>query len=120
MHVDLLRPADVREHDIDLLLREELYVSEEFRGFFFKFFETKIDNPTSLGVRHSVDRYGGESALEVDVRCSSGRLVRILIEDKIDADFQSNQAERYRQAGEYYTENGECGGFITALIAPRS
>ena len=72
-----------------------------------------------MHARHSVDRYAGESDLEVDVNCS-GQPVRLLIEDKIDADFQKGQAERYTKAGNDYVSKLECKEFLTVLIAPDS
>lgn len=47
------------------------------------------------------------------------RRVRILIENKLDAAFQPQQAERYRTRGDAYLQNGECDRWVTVLLAPR-
>lgn len=129
-----MSPSDLRERDLDLLLREELYVSEEFQQFFFSNLGERVkaepvpltrsvdgetlQNAKLMCVRHSV-QCGGESDLEVHLNCS-GRRIRILIEDKIDAAFQTEQAERYISRGEYYVrkEEEKCDGFVTVLVAP--
>ncbi len=116
---ELLNPSDLRERDVDLLLREELYVSETFQRFFFSWFGEQLRDAEFVRARHSVDRYEGESDLEVDVHCS-GLPIRLLVEDKIDAEFQKGQAERYGKAGEYYVRKLECKQFRTVLIAPDS
>ena len=126
----LMSPSDLRERDLDLLLREELYVSEEFQQFFFSVLarELKASPARSVdaaalreaeleSVRHSVRRSDGESDLEVQLNCS-GKSIRILVEDKIDAKFQNQQAERYLRRGELYVDNKECEGFVTVLVAP--
>lgn len=130
-----MSPSDLRERDLDLLLREELYVSEGFQQFFFfnlgekvkaaplpssrAVDEETLQNAKLTCVRHSVFQCGGESDLEVHLNCS-GRRIRILIEDKIDAAFQNQQAEGYISRGEYYVrkEEEKCDGFVTVLVAP--
>jgi len=47
------------------------------------------------------------------------RRIRILIENKLDAAFQPQPAERYRQRGDAYFQNGECDRWVTVLLAPR-
>jgi hypothetical protein len=117
--LELLNPSDLRERDVDLLLREELYVSEPFQRFFFSHFGEQLRAAEFVRARHSVDRYAGESDLEVDVNCS-GQSIRLLVEDKIDAEFQKGQAERYGKAGNDYVKKLECKQFCTVLVAPDS
>jgi hypothetical protein len=116
---ELLSPSDLRERDVDLLLREELYVSEGFQQFFFSFFGERFNDAEFVCARHSVDRYEGESDLEIDLKCS-GQPIRLLVEDKIDAQFQKGQAERYTKAGDHYVNKLECNEFLTVLVAPKS
>jgi hypothetical protein len=116
--IELLSPTDLRERDVDLLLREELYVSKAFQRF-FSMLGGDFRGSRFVRARHSVDRYAGESDLEVDVTVA-GHSIRLLIEDKIDAQFQKGQAERYVKAGEDYVTKLECNGFATVLVAPKS
>jgi len=47
------------------------------------------------------------------------RRIRILIENKLDAAFQPQPAERYRTRGDAYFQNGECDRWVNVLLAPR-
>ena len=45
---------------------------------------------------------------------------RVLIENKINAQFQLNQAKDYKTRALGYVERGECVKCITVLLAPKS
>src|SRR5262249_5148001 len=66
----------------------------------------------------SVTQTTGESDLEISFVGPDGGRWRLLIENKIAASFQAQQAERYRQRGATYIERGDCGAFYTILVAP--
>ena len=50
---------------------------------------------------------------------SDGQKNAILIENKIDADAQPEQADRYKKHGELGTNKGDWSTFITCIIAPQ-
>ena len=86
----------VAERDIDLLLIEELHVDSSFRSWFYGLaWGTSDHDPTFLGAWHSLTHpEHGESDIVVLVEGAEGRKLAMLIEDKIDAITQPNQAGR--------------------------
>jgi hypothetical protein len=53
--IELLSPSDLKERDIDLLRREELYVSGTFQRFFFSVSNERrfLNSTRASGARHS-------------------------------------------------------------------
>jgi hypothetical protein len=111
----------VTERDIDLLLVEELRSSPTFRIWWLT--QVGYETPAQhelIDVRHSViDASKGESDLIVRVRGGDGRRCAVMIEDKVSANAQPDQARRYRDRGEYGTPL-EWDRYITVMTAPRS
>lgn len=130
----LIRPSDgmrgqkmtaelnfaVRELHIDLLLLEEFYSSDAFRMWFISNEVGKDHGIGDLsGVQHSVFELERESDLEVAFQGSNGDTL-FLIENKINAQFQPQQAEDYRNRGIEYVRRGRCSKFFTVLFAPEN
>lgn len=109
--------ASVTERDIDLLLLEELNVSNEFsRWFYVTVTQDKNSSPSVDGAWHSVtDPVLGESDLVVTYKNGTA----ILIENKIDAIAQPEQGERYRARGELGIKDGVWSKFVTCMVAPK-
>lgn len=107
--------ASVSERDIDLLLLEEFNASEAFLRWFCS--EAGVPEAKLAGAWHSVANSYGESDLLLTVR-SNGSTVGILIENKIDASEQKEQAARYRARAEQYVKDGLMQSFKTAMCAP--
>jgi hypothetical protein len=106
------------ERDLDLLLMEELTASSEFARWFINLLG--IDHDTTLvEVAHSVTTSNGESDLELTVNTRDG-LLKVLIEDKVDAQFQPRQAARYRERAATYIKTGVCRLAKTVLVAPET
>jgi len=109
--------SHVGEHDVHLLLAEEFVASSAFRPWFLE----SIGLPGSLdvvAVDHSaMDTDTGESDLEVTLRTDTGD-TKLLIEVKIDAVLQPNQAERYRARASNYCAGGSCVFVQTVIVAP--
>jgi hypothetical protein len=59
-----------------------------------------------------------ESDLEIAFESSSGEIL-FIIENKINAQFQPNQAEDYKNRGIEYVRRGKCSEFYTVLFAPK-
>ncbi len=105
----------VTERDIDLLLLEELNVSEDFASWFYTTIIQSVDAPGISGAWHSVsDPQLGESDLIAVYEDG----IAILIENKIDAIAQPEQGNRYRQRGEKGIADGFWNEFVTCMIAP--
>jgi hypothetical protein len=112
-----IETCDIRERDIDLLLIEELYSSPFFREHFIRLLGGRVPNQTTfIAARHSVTCSLGQSDVELELRVGGERWI-LMIENKIDASFQPEQAKRYKQRGEQHLLNGY-DKFLTALIAP--
>jgi hypothetical protein len=127
-----LHPSDVRERDVDLLLLEELHASPDFQRHFLKLLgdgmtpaaiETKGKVPLDsrfVHCHHSVRGPLGQSDLEVAFSDTKDQVWRVLIENKIYAGYQPEQAQRYARRGELHKKQGRCGTFVSVLAAPKS
>ncbi|MDO8749833.1 MAG: hypothetical protein Q7K03_01630 [Dehalococcoidia bacterium] len=112
--------AGVCERDIDLLLLEEFLSSHEFRHWFIaQILGTEYDIRGFVNAQRSVTESSGESDLEVGVVDGAGSVIRLLIENKVNANLQPQQAERYRERGELYTVRHECAIYRTVIVAPK-
>lgn len=108
-------PFSAQERDIDLLLIEQLHVSDEFaQGFNDRL---GLSGASVVSARHSVYREHGETdvLLIVDI---AGHRVAVMIGDKIGAPMQPEQCERYHLRGRALCEKGEVDRYITVLFAP--
>lgn len=105
------------ERDVDVLLAEEFVFNRQLIRFLAE--SLKIHSPAD--VRHcrlSVEDAMGETDLliELEIGPETGM---ILIENKIDANFQIRQAERYRERAEKLLAIRSCSRAFTVLIAPK-
>lgn len=108
----------VRERDIDIQILQLVETSDEFRDWFIRQFAPNANVEQVLSISHSVKRIHGESDIELGIETTTGEEILILIENKIDASLQEDQAERYFKRGEKYVESGLCNGFEVGLLAP--
>lgn len=111
--------ASVSERDIDLLMLEELTVNDEFCGWFtHNVFEHHIYDSIH-GAWHSVVAdENRESDLVFVFLSRAGERIAVLIENKIDAPPQPQQAIGYALRGERGQQEGYWDSFTTCLIAP--
>lgn len=119
--VKLVHVAGISERDIDLLLLEEFWSCTEFVKWFAKrVMGPEVDVSEFLGAKRSVTGSMGESDLEVTFRISAGAVIKVLIENKVGASFQKDQATRYRLRGDAYVEASACDAYHTVLLAPQA
>jgi hypothetical protein len=112
--------SGVCERDIDLLLLEEFQAESGFTDWFVQwFFGDDSGLVACIAAKKSVTQSTGESDLEVDLAGADGSVTRMMIENKVGAGLQPQQAERYRQRGEGYMRNGVCSAYWTTIAAPR-
>jgi len=112
--------SSVTERDIDLVLLEELNVSERFANWLV----TRVTGIPSqlqpIGAWHSVsDSVLGESDLIFIYESDDSSHQAVLIENKVDAQAQPEQAVRYGQRGNVGIESGHWVDFTTCLVAPQ-
>jgi hypothetical protein len=107
------------ERDVDLLLAEEFSVNPEFARWFC--LRTKFADHASevSDVFVSKSNKLGESDLIVVFKTHEDSLVAVLIEDKVDAPLQPNQAARYRLRANQEVRLGAWTDYELVLCAPR-
>lgn len=110
----------IQERDIDLLLMEEFECNEEFRAWFLERIEPNSSAGSKLaGVWHSIKEAElGESDIIVCFDTETNSRMAVLIENKIDAELQPDQPERYLERGRIGKERGYWDEFRTCIIAP--
>lgn len=115
-----LNISGVSERDVDLLLLEEFLSSLAFQEWFVA---QALGPDVRLGrlveAKRSVTDSTGESDLEVAFSDSEGKRARLLIENKVGAGFQREQAARYQRRGDGYVAQGRCATFYAVLVAPK-
>jgi hypothetical protein len=112
--------SGVSERDIDLLLLEEFMSSKNFQDLFLKRSKFQSLQSSFLEARRSVTDSTGESDLEVCFTTNDDQIFMLMIENKVNASFQKDQLERYKQRGNNYIENNQIIDFETVLVAPKS
>lgn len=131
-----LPTSPIQEQHIDFVLEEEFVCNEAFLKFFLEEARKNIVPPLD-GVDHKLRltpceswnceavRSASTSAGETDVLTTymsadlDNPRVAILIEDKIRAGFQKDQAQRYRERGQAGQAAGLWNTFLTCLVAPQ-
>jgi hypothetical protein len=85
------------ERDIDLLLVEEIYSNRNFLEWLTNLAGINI-NIESWQVKHSQRRTQSRREMDIfiDIRADGNRKIALLIENKLDASEQPDQAESYR------------------------
>ena len=117
MQSTILPVEAIRERDVDLILLEELSTDNNFCDWFIE--ELGLPKFKSAnGAWRSITGFGlGETDLLFSYN-SNDKIIFVLIENKLDADFQEEQFERYeKRAAEYLNEN-HCNEAYSVLIAP--
>ena len=107
--------SSVVERDIDFLLVEELVAPDGFLPWFLARIGLS-GTYEPVAVAHSATTPTGETDIELTIRSASGTRV-ILLENKIDANLQPRQAERYRERAARYVAEGQCSAASTVLVA---
>lgn len=111
---------EVCERDVDFLLLEELQCNEKFRRWVLDKVGSRPDASTEIvRLARSVATFRGETDLLFVHRDFDGAPRAIMIENKIDAVFTPNQAERYHARGEDGIRQGKWMRYVVTLIAPR-
>jgi hypothetical protein len=113
-----IKLSGICERDIDLLLLEEFVASPAFLRWFLESVNIpKYDDLVSA--EKSVTTSSGESDLELSVSTNVG-VVKVLIEDKVDAGLQPDQPKRYTERARGYVANRQAAETRTVLVAPKA
>lgn len=117
---DKILAPKVRELHVDFLLEEEFCADQEFLNKFVASAGRMVVPIETVDVKHSASDMYGEADLVVVYRVAGQRKIGLLIEDKIRAVFQPNQAQRYRERGEAGIREGNWDEYWTCLVAPKA
>lgn len=118
-HSPEIMVSGVCERDLDLLLLEELATNVGFRAWFIRRVAPTLDaSGRLLAAKRGVTESNGESDLEIAWQLPDGSSAHLLIENKIDANLQANQAARYRERAQTYLRRGACSWARTVIVAP--
>ena len=114
----VLPVESVRERDIDFLLVEELLSSVKFVNYFLG----KLTLPECdelIEVQRSINDFGlGETDVLIEYK-HRDTSIGVLVENKLDALFQPEQAERYTSRAEQYVVSGKYHQTYAILVAPQ-
>lgn len=108
----------IYERDIDLLLLEEFSVNDRFRKWFLDQNGLPVETEFLNAWRSISDFNLGETDILISYRSLSGT-VYLLLENKLDADFQEDQFSRYSKRASKYVTRGDCQEFFIILVAPQ-
>lgn len=90
--------APIRDRDVDIVIMHEFYTNPRFAELFLR--QVGINNCDIISISHSVmDAALGESDIEVIVN-ADGKRIALLTENKINAEQQPMQYERYVMRGD--------------------
>jgi hypothetical protein len=114
---NIIPVESILERDVDLIILEELSTDDSFCQWFVN--ELNFPNFTkSIGAWRSVTSFGlGETDILFAYFSEEKRVV-ILIENKLDSDFQELQHIRYQKRANQYIENNDYDESYCVLIAP--
>lgn len=120
MFDDKPRLEAVTERDIDIVLMEEFESGSGFLEWFVSMtVRWNLDGLQLVGAWHSVSNEHGESDIVVRANRSDGQRLALLIENKVDAPPQPEQAMRYERRGRAGVTAGDWQEFGTCIVAPK-
>lgn len=112
---NIIQQISNSERDFDRLLIEELAFDKEFYEAFAQ--ALGIDPRPIAAIRHSVhENFGGLAWGETDIFVSFDDGGALMIENKVGAEFQPDQAARYRARATHHMLGG--ADVKTVLVAP--
>jgi hypothetical protein len=121
-HQNIRSSRSIQEFQIDLLLEEEFLSNSEFARQFLAICSTSNRfRSVQRAVRSMSDKFGeADLVVLMSVERESGEIntLALLIEDKITAPAQPNQAARYKQRGDNGCNVGDWEDYVTVLVAP--
>lgn len=119
MTAGLKTGRSIQEFWVDFLLEEEFDCDPTFAVAFASACGLALDAAHPIVVAHSVCDQFGEADLVVTFRVAdSGEIAALLLENKITASFQPDQALRYRMRGDHGIAQGLWQHYQTVLVAP--
>ena len=124
----MLAYSYISERDIDLILVEELNCSSSFQKWFLNRINKSVGGiewhgRKSIEAFHSISRENsksGETDVEIHFLDKSEKKTILLLENKIDAEFQDGQPNRYNKEVKRVLADGLAEYCYSILIAPKN
>lgn len=118
MKQNIIPVESIKERDIDIILLEELSTDISFCKWFTS--QLLLPRLTLIDIAlRSISDFGlGETDLFFSY-FSGDHKIFILIENKLDANFQKEQFNRYQSRAQQYINNNVCDDAYCVLIAPK-
>jgi hypothetical protein len=117
--MDVIQIPSVNERDIDLLMLEEFLATPDFGVWFAsQIFGEGCCPGRCISALRSVTQSSGESDLEVEYMADDGTRTLFLIENKIGAGLQPQQARRDLERGSEFVDSGGGAAADTIIVAP--
>ena len=108
------------ESDVDSLVVEEVFSSPKFQTWLLKKLSEDYENAEFIGAWKNVRPTSPSSECDIEIAfLINNKRTAILIEDKINAPEQPQQAERYHKTGKSLVERKEYDQYITCLLSPK-
>jgi len=113
--------GSVGEQEVDFSVAQLVETSDSFRRWFVSQTDSALDIAAFIGgVIHASYAGEGESDVEFGFLTANGDRHIVLVENKIAADKQPNQIERYYSRGEFRVERGDWDSYTVCLLAPEN
>jgi hypothetical protein len=107
-----------RESEVDSIVVEEIFCSKDFQNYLLSKMSLK-DNSELIGAwKNIMPTNFGECDIVIEF-IENNKKLAILIEDKIDAPEQPQQAERYHKTGKLLVQEGKIDQYISCLLCPK-
>ncbi len=111
----------VGEHDVDLSVAQLVATSDSFTQWFVSQTDPDLEIAEYIGgAIHASYAGEGESDIEFGFRTAAGGRHLVLVENKITAQKQPNQVERYYNRGEFRVQRDDWDSYTVCLLAPES
>lgn len=118
MDKTILPIESIKERDVDFIILEELCTDNTFCEWFVR--ELSLPHFASLnGAWRSITDFGlGETDILFSYNSYEGKVI-VLIENKLDAEFQDEQYTRYEKRAKEYMNQKMCDMVYSVLLAPQ-
>jgi hypothetical protein len=107
-----------RETEVDSIVVEEIFCSKDFQNWLLSKVSLKENSELIGAWKNVMPTNFGECDIVVEF-IENNKKIAILIEDKIDAPEQPQQAERYHKTGKLLVEEGKIDQYISCLLSPK-
>ena len=107
-----------RETEVDSIVVEEIFCSKYFQNWLLSKVSINENSELNGSWKNVMPTNFWDCVIVVEF-IENNKKIAILIEDKIDAPEQPQQAERYHKTGKLLVEEGKIDQYISCLLSPK-